>query len=145
MKPSLRDGAVRLVGAALAFYLALASPWINHLDGKDYARKAALHRELYVALESRIERLAEGDSGVVVNRLGPERLASLRAERVGRPKLVFVRGPALGGMIYPDDAVRMALWDREEQPLEAACSGGKTIEVGRGELRSTYCFHVVPY
>ncbi len=49
----------------------------------------------------------------------------------------------MGGMIYPDDAVRMALWDRAEQPLDAACSG-KTIEVGRGELRSTYCFRVAP-
>ena len=58
-------------------------------------------------------------------------------------QLVFVRGPAMGGMIYADDAVRMALWARAERPLDAACSG-KTIEVGRGELRSTYCFRVAP-
>ena len=135
--------AVRLVATVLAVYLAVASPWINHLDGKDYARKAKLHRELYEALEPRINRLAEGEHGVLVNRLGPQRLASLRNTRAGRPKLVFVRGPAMGGMIYPDDAVRMALWDRAEQPLDAACSGS-TIEVGRGELLSTYCFRVAP-
>jgi hypothetical protein len=84
-----------------------------------------------------------GESGVVTNRLGPERLASLTSSRVGRPKLIFVRGPAMGGMIYPDDAVRMTLWDRAERPLEGDCSG-KTIEVGRGELRSTYCFRIAP-
>lgn len=97
--------AVRLVATVLAVYLAVASPWINHLDGQDYARKAQLHRELYEAFESRINRLAQGDTGVVVNRLGPERLAALVHTRSGRPKLVFVRGPAMGGMIYPDDAV----------------------------------------
>ena len=58
-------------------------------------------------------------------------------------QLVFVRSVALGGMIYPDDAIRMALWDRKKQPLEASCSGTK-IEVGRGDVRSTYCFRVAP-
>ena len=135
--------AERLVATILAVYLAVASPWINHLDGEDYAQKAQLHRELYEALDSRIHRLAEGENCVVVNRLGPERLTALRNTRAGRPKLVFVRGPAMGGMIYPDDAVRMALWARAEQPLDAACSG-KRIEVGRGELRSTYCFRIAP-
>lgn len=134
---------VRVVAAVLALYLAAASPWINYLDGADYSRKAELHRELYDAFESRIDRMVAGESGVVANRLGPERLASLTHSRVGRPKLIFVRGPAMGGMIYPDDAVRMTLWDRAERPLEGDCSG-KTIEVGRGELRSTYCFRIAP-
>ncbi len=135
--------AVRLIGATLAVYLALASPWINYLDGEDYARKAEFHHELYTDLESRIQRMAEGQQGDVVNRLGPQRLASLKNTRLGRPKLIFIRKSALGGMIYPDDAVRMALWDRAERPLDADCSG-RTIEVGQGELRSTYCFRVAP-
>ena len=79
-----------------------------------------------------------------VNRRGPQRLRSLRASRVGRPKLTFVRGPAMAGMIYPDDAVRMALWERSVRPERASCSG-TTIEVGRdAEVRSTYCFRVTP-
>ncbi len=63
---------------------------------------------------------------------------------MGRPKLYYVRGPAMAGMIYPDDAVRMALWLRAEQPEPADCSGSK-IEVGLdGAVRSTYCFRVTP-
>jgi hypothetical protein len=135
---------LRVVASVMAVYLAVASPWINGLDGEDYLRKAALHRELYEAFASRIDSLADGERAVIVNRLGPQRLASLRHERVGRPKLVFVRGPAMAGMIYPDDAVRMALWLREERPERSACSGS-TIEVGReGAVRSTYCFRVTP-
>jgi hypothetical protein len=48
----------------------------------------------------------------------------------------------MAGMIYPDDAVRMALWTRAERPVRAPCSGA-TIEIGRqGAVRSTYCFRV---
>ena len=50
----------------------------------------------------------------------------------------------MAGMIYPDDAVRMALWLRKERPEEVPCSGS-VIEVGRGgAVRSTYCFKVAP-
>jgi hypothetical protein len=136
--------ALRVVSAVMATYLAVASPWINGLDGEDYLRKAELHRELYEAVATRIEPLGQGDSAVIVNRLGPDRLASLATQRVGRPKLVFVRGPAMAGMIYPDDAVRMALWTRAARPERVPCSGA-TIEVGRqGSVRSTYCFRIAP-
>jgi hypothetical protein len=133
---------LRVVSAVVASYLAVASPLINGLDGEDYLQKAELHRELYEAFEARIDRLGEGESAVIVNRLGPDRLAALATQRVGRPKLVYVRGPAMAGMIYPDDAVRMALWTRAERPVRAPCSGA-TIEIGRqGAVRSTYCFRV---
>jgi hypothetical protein len=136
--------ALRVISAVMATYLAIASPWINGLDGEDYLQKAELHRELYEAFEARIDTLGEGESAVIVNRLGPDRLASLATQRVGRPKLVYVRGPAMAGMIYPDDAVRMALWMRAERPERAPCSGA-TIEIGRqGTVRSTYCFRITP-
>jgi hypothetical protein len=136
--------ALRVVSAVMAIYLAIASPWINGLDGEDYLQKAELHRELYEAFEARIDTLSEGESAVIVNRLGPGRLASLATQRVGRPKLVYVRGPAMAGMIYPDDAVRMALWVRAERPERVPCSGA-TIEIGRqGTVRSTYCFKITP-
>jgi hypothetical protein len=128
----------------MALYLAVASPWINDLDGEDYLQKAELHRELYDAFAARIDSLGDGESAVIVNRLGPERLASLNNERVGRPKLIYVRGPAMAGMIYPDDAVRMALWGRAVRPELSDCSGS-TIEVGRnGAVRSRYCFRITP-
>jgi len=136
--------ALRYAAATLAVYLSLASPWINELDGEDYLRKAELHRELFEAFESRIDSLRDGETVVIVNRLGPQRLSSLVEQRVGRPKLLYVRGPAMAGMIYPDDAVRMALWLRSERPETADCSGS-TIEVGREDVvRSTYCFRVTP-
>jgi hypothetical protein len=135
--------AMRLVSALVAVYLCIASPWINGLDGEDYLQKAELHRELYEAVSARVDLLVEGDSAVIVNRLGPQRLQSLTVSRVGRPKLIFVRGPAMAGMIYPDDAVRMALWMRAEQPAHADCSDGRTIEVGSEmAVLSTYCFSV---
>ena len=34
-------------------YLALASPWINGLDGEDYLQKAQLHEKLYEAFAAR--------------------------------------------------------------------------------------------
>ena len=50
----------------------------------------------------------------------------------------------MAGMIYPDDAVRMALWMRAERPERVPCSGA-TIEIGRqGAVRSTYCFRITP-
>jgi hypothetical protein len=135
---------VRLVSAVFVAYLAVTGPWINALDGDDYARKADLHRELYYAFAARIDRLAEGEQAIVVNRLGPERLEALAAQRVGRPKLDYVRLPAMAGMIYPDDAVRMALWERAGRPESTTCSG-RTIEVGNGgDVRSTYCFRIAP-
>jgi hypothetical protein len=135
---------VRLVSAFLVAYLAVTGPWINALDGDDYARKADLHRELYDAFSARIDRMAYGEQAVVINRLGPERLQALAAQRVGRPKLDFVRLPAMAGMIYPDDAVRMALWERAGRPESASCSG-RQIEVGSaGTVRSTYCFRIAP-
>ena len=135
---------VRLVSAVLLAYLAVTGPWINSLDGDDYARKADLHRELYDAFAARIDRLAEGEQAVVVNRLGPERLQALAAQRVGRPKLDYVRLPAMAGMIYADDAVRMALWERAGRPERTSCAG-RTIEVGSGgDVRSTYCFRIAP-
>jgi len=138
---SSRRGA-RVVAAMLAVYLAAISPWINVLDGEDYRRKAALHEELFDAFSSRVEQLGLGDAAVIVNRLGPERLNSLAAESLGRPKLLYVRGPALAGMIYPDDAVRMTLWPRAERPAVSSCTG-RAIDVGRdGLIRSTYCFRV---
>jgi hypothetical protein len=134
----------RVAAAAVAIYLAVASPWINGLDGEDYLQKARLHEQLYEAFAARIDLLGAGDSAVVVNRLGPEPLEALAASRVGRPKLIYVRGPAMAGMIYPDDAVRMALWDRDERPREAPCAGAM-IDVGRsGPVRSRYCFQVAP-
>jgi hypothetical protein len=136
--------ALRAIAAAMATYLAVASPWINGLDGEDYLRKAELHRELYDAFAARIDMLGDGESAVIVNRLGPERLAALRNQRVGRPKLLYVRGPAMAGMIYPDDAVRMALWERADRPERTECSGS-TIEIGReAAVRSTYCFKIAP-
>lgn len=133
---------LRVASAALAIYLAVASPWINGLDGEDYLQKSLLHRGLYDSFAVRVDMLGDGETAMVVNRLGPERLASLTMSRVGRPKLTFVREPAMAGMIYPDDAVRMALWMRADRPEEAPCSG-RTIEVGlRGPVRSTYCFRV---
>jgi hypothetical protein len=136
--------SLRVAAAGMAVYLAVASPWINGLDAEDYWQRAELHRELYDAFAARIDSLGEGERAVVVNRLGPQRLTALRASRVGRPKLTFVRGPAMAGMIYPDDAVRMALWERSVRPERANCSG-TTIEVGReAEVRSTYCFRVTP-
>jgi hypothetical protein len=76
--------------------------------------------------------------------MGPERLMALGNQRLGRPKLLFVRGPAMAGMIYADDAVRMALWPRLERPENAVCTGHK-IEVGaEGDVRSTYCFKIAP-
>jgi hypothetical protein len=135
---------VRVVSAVMATYLAVASPWINGLDGEDYLQKARLHEELFDAVAARVDVLGRGETAMIVNRLGPDRLASLQSRRVGRPKLVFVRGPAMAGMIYPDDAVRMALWERAERPEHVPCSG-KTIEVGRqGSVRSTYCFRIAP-
>jgi len=135
---------LRVVSAVLAIYLAVASPWINGLDGEDYLQKALLHRSLYESFAVRIDMLGDGESAMVVNRLGPERLRYLDASRVGRPKLIFVRGPALAGMIYPEDAVRMALWMRADRPERTPCSG-RTIEVGlQGPVRSTYCFRVAP-
>jgi hypothetical protein len=134
---------LRAVSALLVLYLAVASPWINGLDGEDYFQRADLHRELFDAFSDRIDRMSEGQQGMVVNRLGPDRLISLRGSQVGRPKLTFVRGRAMAGMIYPEDAVRMALWERYEQPRDARCSGAR-IEIGvESSVRSTYCFEIV--
>jgi len=136
--------SMRVVFAVLAIYLAVASPWINTLDGEDYARKAELHQALYDSFSARIDQMGEGERAVVINRMGPERLMALGNQRLGRPKLLFVRGPAMAGMIYADDAVRMALWPRLERPESASCTGHK-IEVGaEGDVRSTYCFEIAP-
>lgn len=133
--------AVRIAAVLAALALAVAGPWVNLLDGRDYGRRSSLHRELYVALDGQFDRLAEGDRAVVVNRLGPERLEASLRSLAGRPKILFVRGPAIAGMIYPDDAVRISLWPRGLRPAPGPCTG-KTVEVGSGEVRSTYCFGV---
>jgi hypothetical protein len=140
---STRRG-MRAAAGLLAVYLAVASPWINALDGKDYRREADLHQELFDVVSSRVGQLDDGEAAVIVNRLGPERLKSLWNQRSGRPKILFVREPAMAGMIYPDDAVRMALWTRDERPERAPCTG-RTILVGRERaVRSTYCFRIGP-
>ena len=132
----------RHVATLLALALVALSPWINVLDGRDYRRKAELHRELYEAVSARLDAIPSGESAVIVNRLGPERLQALGADPDGRPKLTYVRRQAMAGMIRAEDAVRMALWDRAQGPEATTCSG-RTLEVGHtGEVRSTYCFRV---
>lgn len=133
---------IQVPAALLAIGLALTSPWVNALDGRDYERKSEMYLELYAAMEQQFNRLSPGDRAGVINRLGPERLEAWLGDLQGRPKLVFVRGPAVGGMIDPEDAARMALYTRGLYPEQLdECSGAK-IEVGRGEVRALYCFEV---
>jgi len=133
---------LRVVCGLIAVYLAVASPWINVLDGEDYANRADLHLKLYSELTSKVDQIGDGERAMVINRLGPGPLEAVHSQSVGRPKLLFVRGPAMAGIIYPDDAVRMTLWQRRGWPEEVAC-GGQRIEVGwDAPIRSTYCFRV---
>ena len=46
--------------ALVAVYLAVASPWINVLDGEDYANRANLHLKLYSELTSKVDQINDG-------------------------------------------------------------------------------------
>jgi len=130
-----------ILGTCIAGYMAIVSPWINFVDGRDYEAKAALHEQIYSELGSELDRLTVGDSAVLVNRLGPERLVALQSALQGRPKPLFVRGGAIGGMVYPDDLVRIRLAERGSEPTPVECDG-QQIEVGRGDVLSYLCFRV---
>jgi hypothetical protein len=131
----------RMLAGLLALYLAVVSPWVTLLDGRDYGRKAVMHEGLFESVSRELDRLGDGDTAVLVNRMGPQPLFDYAAGLEGREKPVFVREDAIGGMLFPEDVVRISLWRRGRTPAPGV-PPAKAIEVGRDEVRSSFLFRV---
>jgi hypothetical protein len=142
---SLEARGTRFVGwlaALVIVWIALLGPVINHLDDVDYERLTAMHGELLTGLRRPLSDLGEGESAVLVNRDGPERLVAAASRWRGRPKPLLVRRQAVGGLIFLRDLSAVLLAERGLTPLAGECSG-KVIEIGHGPALDRFCFRVV--
>ncbi|HSN56088.1 MAG TPA: hypothetical protein VLT32_15545 [Candidatus Sulfomarinibacteraceae bacterium] len=135
-----RPAAAAPAAAALAGLLVV-SPVVVWLDGGDYGRLAALHEELVREVGEELAPIPAGSFVILDNRLGPEPLLEYSATVRGTPKVVFVRGPGIGGMILPRTLVVFLLDRRGLAPVASDCRGTR-IQVGDGPPRSHYCFRI---
>ena len=135
-----RPAAAAPAAAALAGLLVV-SPVVVWLDGGDYGRLAAMHEELVREVEAELAPIPAGSFVILDNRLGPEPLLEYSATVRGTPKVVFVRGPGIGGMILPRTLAVFLLDRRGLAPVGSACRGTR-IQIGDGPPRSHYCFRI---
>ena len=133
------------IGISLASYVLAVSPLWNFVDGRDYRNLARFYSQVAESTKPALATAAPGDSFGFLNRTTPAALLAVVQSSRGRPKAQFVRGNALHGAVYLQDAATIELHARGLALEETEACAGRRLEFGRGEPVARYCFKVIDY